>query len=148
MCIEKFCRRDVVTAPPGMTVAEAARLMRERHVGDLIVVDPARGQRPIGIVTDRDIVVEVVAAGLDPAFVKVGDLVLEPPVTVTTKSGYADTVQTMAERGVRRLPVLDSAGALFGVITLDDLLAQLVAPLAALATVPPRERRREMQVRP
>jgi CBS domain-containing protein len=122
--------------------------MRERHVGDVIIVDPSRGQRPVGIVTDRDIVVEVVAAGLDPAFVKVADLVLEPLVTVTTRTDYADTVRTMAEHGVRRLPVLDDAGALFGLITLDDLLAQLVAPLAELASVPPRERRREMKVRP
>ena len=149
MGIEKFCRRDVVTATRDMSVAEVARRMREAHVGDVVVVEGQRaGTQPIGIVTDRDIVLEVVAPGLDPAFVKVADLAFEPLVTVKGDTGYVDTVRTMADRGVRRLPVVDAAGDLIGIVALDDLLAVIAAPLADLAGVAPRERRREVQRRP
>ena len=149
MSIEKFCRREVVTATRDMSVAEAARLMRETHVGDVVVIDGLRpGTRPVGMLTDRDIVLEVVAAGLDPASVKVGDLLCEPLVTVSGTTGYVDTVRIMAEHGIRRLPVVTESGDLVGIVTLDDLLALVVVPLADLAGVPPRERRREVQRRP
>ena len=149
MCIEKFCRREVVTAQPEMSVANAARVMREAHVGNVVVVSTtATGRRPVGIVTDRDIVIEVVAAGLDPAFVKLADLLLERVITAEAGDGYLDTVKTMAKHGVRRLPVVDERGDLVGIVTLDDLLAQLAAPLADLATIAPRERRRESVMRP
>jgi CBS domain-containing protein len=148
MCIGKFCNRDVVCANSSTTIVEAATLMRRHHVGAVIAVDEAKqGRRPIGIVTDRDIVVEVVSAGLDPKLVKVGDLLLQPLVTVQEHTGYGETVHLMAAKGVRRLPVVDEAGLLVGVITLDDLLHQLAVPVAKLSELAMRERRQEAQTR-
>jgi hypothetical protein len=88
MPITEFCVRNVVCASRDTSIVDAAALMRHRHVGDVIVIDQVDDKRvPVGIVTDRDIVVEVVAAGLDPESVKLGDLVPGPPATIEGKRG-------------------------------------------------------------
>ena len=97
--------------------------------------------------TDRDIVVEVVAAGLDPKLIKLGDLVLGPLTTVEESASYAETARRLSIKGVRRMPVVDAAGGLVGIITLDDMLRQLAAPLAALSELPGRGRRYETLTR-
>jgi CBS domain-containing protein len=148
MSITEFCNRNVVCAARDTTIVEAARLMRENHIGDLLVVESLREQRkPIGIVTDRDIVLEVVAAGLDPQQLKLGDLVVGPLVTVPETAGYAETVRLMSTNGVRRIPVVDAAGDLTGIITLDDMLRQLAGPLAQLGELTNRGRQHEKQTR-
>jgi CBS domain-containing protein len=148
MCIGKFCNRNVVCAARDTTIVEAAHLMRRNHVGDLVVIDETDGgRRPIGMVTDRDIVVEVVSAGLDPTLVKVGDLLLRPLVAVEEGTGYAETVRLMSTKGVRRMPVVTDAGLLVGIISLDDLLHQLAVPLGELSELAIRERRHEAQTR-
>ena len=148
MCIGKFCNRNVVCANRDTTVVEAAHLMRHNHVGNVIVIDEVDGgRRPIGIVTDRDIVVEIVAAGLDPNLVKVGDLLLQPLVTVEERTGYAETIRLMTVNGVRRMPIVSDAGLLVGIVTLDDVLHQLALPLVELSDLAIRERRREVQLR-
>ena len=136
MAISEFCHRDVVCATRETTVTEAANLMRQHHIGDVLVVERRGGKQvPVGIVTDRDIVVEVVAAGTDPRLLKLGDLRLAPLVTVTENASYAETVSRMSVEGVRRMPVVGADGALAGIITLDDMLWQLAAPLAALRSI-------------
>jgi len=147
MCIGKFCKRDVVCATRETTIVEAAHLMRRNHVGDVIVIDETNARRPIGIVTDRDIVIEVVSPGLDPNLVKVGDLLLQPLVTVDEGTGYAETIHLMSTKGVRRMPVVSEAGLLVGIVSLDDLLRQLVVPLAELSELAVREWRHEVQTR-
>lgn len=148
MCIGKLSHRNVVCALRDNTVAEAARLMRTNHVGDLVVVDAIEGERrPIGVVTDRDIVVEIVSAGLDAAKVTLGELLLRPLVTIDESTGYADTIRLMAAKGVRRMPVVRADGVLVGIITLDDLLRQLAIPLAELAALSLRERAFEARTR-
>jgi len=94
----------------------------------------------VGIITDRDIVVEVVSMGLDPTAIQIGDLQFHPLVTARDRAGYAETVHAMAEHGVRRMPVIDDAGLLVGIVTLDDLLRQLAVPLAELSSLSTRER--------
>ena len=149
MCIGKFCNPYVVSAPRETTVLEAAHLMRHNHVGDIVVVDEAEGRkRPVGIVTDRDIVVEVVCLGLDASAIRLGDLQLQPLVTARDRAGYAETVHAMVEHGVRRVPVVDDAGVLVGIITLDDVLRQLAIPLAELSGLSLRERAHEASARP
>lgn len=141
MSISEFCVRNVVCGSRDMPVVDAAALMRHRHVGDIIVIDQVGDKRvPVGIVTDRDIVVEVVAAGLDPKLIKLGDLVLGPLTTIEESASYAETVRQLAIKGVRRMPVVDAAGGLVGIITLDDMLRQLAGPLAALSEVAGRGR--------
>jgi CBS domain-containing protein len=148
MAITEFCIRDVVCSSRDTSVVDAAALMRHRHVGNVIVVDQTGGKRmPVGIVTDRDIVVEVVAAGLDPKSIKLGDLVLNPLTTIEEGAGYAETVRLMSVKGIRRMPVVDAAGCLVGIITLDDMLRQLAGPLAALSQLASRGRRYESLTR-
>lgn len=148
MTISEFCRRDVICAGRETTASEAARLMRQHHVGDVIVVDERNGVRkPVGVITDRDLVVEVMAAGVDASAVKLGELLLRPPVTVEHTAGYAEAVRLMAVNGVRRLPVVGPGGALIGIITMDDVLRQLTSPLAALADLAGRGRSFEARTR-
>ena len=144
MPITEFCVRDVLCGSRDMLVVDAAALMRHRHVGDVIVIDQVGDKRvPVGIVTDRDIVVEVVAAGLDPKLIKLGDLVLGAVTTIDESASYSETVRQMAIKGVRRMPVIDAAGGLVGIITLDDMLRQLAGPLAAISELAGRGRRFE-----
>src|SRR5258706_1084425 len=112
MSISEFCHRDVVCATRDTTVTEAANLMRRHHVGDVIIVETRGGKQvPVGIVTDRDIVVEVIAAAIDPGALKLGDLRLAPLVTVDEGTSYAATVARMSAEGVRRMPVVSDDGA-------------------------------------
>ena len=148
MPITEFCHRDVVCATRETTVTEAAHLMRHHHIGDVIIVETRGSKRiPVGIVTDRDIVVEVIAAGIDPSLLKLGELRLAPLVTVDEGASYAQTVSRMSVEGVRRMPVVGADGALVGIITLDDMLWQLAAPLAALAGLSGRGRQFETLTR-
>ena len=148
MSIREICNRNVVCATAAMTAVEAAQLMRQHHIGNVVVVDQQDDERtPLGVVTDRDIVIEVVAAGLDPKTLKLGDLLVGRLVTVEESTSYAETIRLMALHGVRRLPVVDGDGKLVGIVSTDDLLPQLAAPLAAMADLAARSRRFEMQTR-
>lgn len=143
-----FCIRNVVTVPRDATVAEAATLMRRHHIGAVVIVEPAAGGHvPVGMLTDRDIVVEVVAAGLAPETMRVTEVVHRPVVTVAEDAGYAETVRVMSVNGVRRMPVVDGDGRLVGIIAVDDILHQLAGPLFALGDLAARERHYEMGTR-
>jgi CBS domain-containing protein len=118
----KICTKPVVTASAQMTVDQAARAMRSKNVGALVVVNAGR---PVGMLTDRDIVVEVVARGMDPEEVRVGDIMVKKPVTIRQDLGIFDAARTFAKTGVRRLPVVTGSGVLVGVITMDDVVMLL-----------------------
>jgi CBS domain-containing protein len=142
------CGRNVVTVRPETSVAEAAALMRTHHVGTVVIVQEQAGtQVPTGIVTDRDIVVEVVAAGLDAGALAVGEIVQRPLVKVTSDTTCTQAVREMSIQGVRRLPVVSSDGTLTGIVSLDDVLLDLVAPLVAVGDLANRERRFERRTR-
>jgi CBS domain-containing protein len=148
MPITGFCVRNVVCGSRDTPVVDAAALMRHRHVGNVIVIDQIGDKRvPVGIVTDRDIVVEVVAPGLDPKLITLGDLLVGPLTTIEEGASYAETVRQLSIKGVRRMPVVDAAGGLVGIVTLDDMLRQLAAPLAALSKLAGRSRRYETLTR-
>ena len=123
MTIGEICVRIVVFAYENMPLTEAARLMREHHVGSLVVVkegDPDR--TPVGIITDRDIVVEVVAAGLDARVLTVGEIMGRELVTAREQDNVLDILRVMRRRGIRRMPVVTASGSLAGIVTIDDLL--------------------------
>lgn len=148
MVIGEICNRNVVTASRDTSVVEAAHLMRHHHIGDLIVVDETDGRHvPVGIVTDRDIVVEVVAPGLDPKAIKLGDLVIGSLLTVEERERSADTIRLMAAGGVRRMPVVNASGDLVGIVTIDDLLPPVATELAQLSQLAARSRTHELQTR-
>ena len=147
-CIRNTCVRSVVTVPATATVADAAALMRKHHIGALVIVREAAGKtRPVGIVTDRDIVVEAVAARLDGDKVTVGEITQRALVTVDADASPAHAVREMTVSGVRRLPVVDAEGVLVGIVTLDDLLLDLVAPLVAIGELAARGRQFEARTR-
>lgn len=148
MPIGEICNREVVIAEKALPVIEAARLMRTHHVGDLVVVEQRDGRRhPVGIVTDRDIVVEVVAAGVNPDTLKVGDIMGSDVATVRESEGLFGALRYMRDKGVRRMPVVDPAGGLIGILTLDDLLGLLAEEMMELAKLVSNERQREATVR-
>lgn len=124
--------------------------MRQHHVGDVVVIDRADAERmPIGIVTDRDVVVEVVAPGVDPGAVTLGDLISWGALaTVRESDSCGATLRLMRNKGVRRLPVIDERGVLVGVISADDLLPRFVDELSEFAKVAPRGLQREVEKRP
>ena len=149
MTIGEICVRDVVTATRDTPVLEAARLMRSRHVGDIVVVESGkRGPVPIGIVTDRDIVVGIIAPGIEVARLTLGDIMSRDLVTIPDTQHVFETLEQMQRHGVRRLPVVDREGVLFGIISVDDLMQLLAIQLSELARITTRERRQEIEARP
>lgn len=118
-----ICNRHVVVAPKTETVVDAAKRMRMAHVGDIIVVEARQGRHvPIGIVTDRDIVVSLVACDADHLkYLSLDDMMTDDLVTAKEQDSLEAALLRMRERGVRRLPVVDAAGTLVGILTMDDL---------------------------
>jgi len=140
----------VITVRPEEDLATAARLMREKHIGYLVVVEPTPqegGFVPIGVLTDRDIVVSVVAPEIDPRTIRVGDAMTAKPVTVMAEDSVTDTLEQMKRIGVRRLPVVGDYGNLQGVVSLDDILAIMARDLGNLAGAINREISVETAVR-
>lgn len=148
MLLKDLCTPDVISCTGDSTVLHAARLMRQHHVGDVVVVDEAETDRsPIGVVTDRDIVVEVLGKELDPARVTLRQIIRTPVVIASTSEDIAQAVERMRYHGVRRIPVVDESSRLAGILCLDDLLKRLAADAAILAEVVTREQDREHRAR-
>lgn len=148
MAVGELCNREVVIAEKALSVVDAAGLMRKHHVGDLVVVEDREGRKlPIGIVTDRDIVVEVVATGVNPEALKVGDIMGPEVATVRESEGLFEALRFMRDKGVRRMPVVDGTGGLAGILTLDDLLSLLAEEMTELAKLVSHERQREATAR-
>ena len=126
----KICTKPVVTASAQMTVDQAARAMRSKNVGALVVVNAGR---PVGMLTDRDVAIEVVAKGMDPDTARVGDVMHKKPITIREDLGIFDAAKVFARTGVRRLPVVTKSGVLVGVITVDDLIMLLGNELGHVA---------------
>lgn len=148
MAIGELCNREVVIAQRETSVLEASRLMRQYHVGDLVVVDETDGQRvPVGIVTDRDVVLEVVSMALDASVLTAGDIMGPELATIRENDGVFETIRYMRTKGVRRLPVVNSQGALIGIVTLDDLLELLAEEMSELSQLISREKKLETQTR-
>jgi CBS domain-containing protein len=140
MLLNMFCMLDVVCCTPRTTVLEAAHLMRRKHVGDLVVVeDDEAEKKPLGVITDRDIVVEVLAKGMDPATTLVGSVMRTPVVIAHEDEDSALTLERMRTHGVRRIPVVGRQGSLVGVVTADDMLRRLAAEAGMLTDIISRQ---------
>lgn len=141
-----LCNRVVTVAEADLSVVDAARLMREHHVGCLVVTEGAHGARKVvGMLTDRDIVTAIVAKEVDPAKLVVEDMMTTAVVTAGEDDTVMDLLETMRSKGMRRLPVTNAQGVLIGLMTLDDLLEivaeQLLAVVKAIGAEQARERR-------
>jgi CBS domain-containing protein len=146
--VRDLAAHEVVTVTPTTSLVECAQIMRTQHVGCVVVIDD-QGSRdnPRGIVTDRDIVVEAVAVGLDPTTLTAGDVMTTPLATVRDGDDILDALARMREHGVRRLPVLDDAGHLSGIVVVDNLLEALAEQLDAVVRVLKAEQTRETATR-
>jgi CBS domain-containing protein len=142
----ELCTRRVVIARRGDTVRTAAARMREEHVGDLVVID--RERRPVGIVTDRDLVLKVMADGRAPESVLVADVMSRDPVTIDGEADVSRGLAMLREHGVRRLPVVGSDGALIGILTYDDLVEWIAEELDDLVAMFGHGERREREGAP
>ena len=118
----EVCNRTVVIVGRETPLGEAAKLMRENHVGSLVVSKNTYGRKPLGIVTDRDMVVEVMAADLDYRTLTVGEIMGDKLVIAKETDDSLDTLKLMRASGVRRIPVVTEKGDLAGIVTVDDLL--------------------------
>jgi len=150
MKIKEICSRVVVVVEPGTDLREAARQMRDHHVGSLVVVEKRDGvTRPVGIVTDRDIVVAVVAAeNVEPESLSVSDLMAGELALALEDDGVFEAVDKMQDSGARRLPVVADDGRLVGILSLDDVLRMLASELTALSLASQRSVTREARARP
>lgn len=145
----ELCNRNVITAEPDMSIAQAAGLMRAHHVGCLVVIRENEGRvEPAGIVTDRDIVVELIAKGISIDEVTVGDIMSFALLKVSEDESIFECAQRMRSRGVRRVPVITNNGALAGILALDDILSLLGEELSLLCKLTEREAEQEAKKRP
>lgn len=148
MSVGQYCNRQVVTVERTTEILEIARMMRRYHVGIVVVVERREGaDYPIGIVTDRDLVVEVLAQSLTPETVTVGDVMSDHLLTAKEDDNFWRTVDRMSAKGVRRLVVLNESGALVGILTVDDVLTVLAVGLSDLTRLVQREVAKETQQR-
>jgi CBS domain-containing protein len=142
------CNRDVAVIEADTTISEAVKLMRDQHVGDIVVVEQ-RGPDPVpvGILTDRDIVIEVLAEDVDPQSVSVGDIMSASLLTARESEELIDVIARMRAQGVRRVPVVNERGGLEGILTVDDILELLAEQVNGLAGLVKTEQRRERERR-
>lgn len=149
MSVGEICNREVIVIQRDEPVVEAAKLMRQFHVGAVIVIDKADGRTvPAGIVTDRDLVVEVMATELDETVITVGDIMAPDVFTVKESTASSEAIELMRRKTIRRLPVVDESGELVGILTLDDALQLLSEELLDLAKLVRYEQKKETRHRP
>jgi CBS domain-containing protein len=148
MPISECCNSQVVTCDADATLPEVAALMRRHHVGDVVVVEEREGRRlPLGIVTDRDIVIETMALDLDAKLFTAGDIMISPPITAPEGAGFVETLRLMRQHGIRRLPVVNEAGSLAGIVTADDIIKLLSIELSMMTGAIANEQRQERMLR-
>lgn len=148
MQVQDVCTHQAVSVSPAASVTDAARLMRQRHVGMLVVVEQPDGERiPVGVLTDRDIVIEVVAPEVPCAQLRVDEVMTRDPAVCSQDEQLLDAVARMRLHGIRRLPVLNAKGGLCGLLSLDDIYGALGVYLQEMSRALTRGQAREMEVR-
>lgn len=145
--LKDFATTSVAVVEPDASALAAAQLMRHHHIGALVVVDSKEKTRPVGILTDRDLVLALMAEGLDPAVFTVGDIMSVELVVAHGEMDAMDAVQLMRANRLRRLVIVDEQGQLSGIVTMEDVLELLTRELANLAAGVLGARDREFEQR-
>lgn len=148
MKVGQYFKRSVVAIGSNADIAEAARLMRTHHVGFLVVLGDGDVQKPVGVLTDRDIVLQVVAREVDPGSITVQDVMTRDPMIATEEDLLGDVLQAMRFAGIRRVPVVDVRGALSGIIAIDDAIELVAGLLCDISGSIKREQTQEQRTRP
>jgi CBS domain-containing protein len=120
MKISEICRSDVVSIDQNASAAEAAKIMKRSRIGSLIAIEEG-SNKPIGIITDRDIVLKVIAEGKDPSSVKIAEFMSKNLYMENQDTDIAEVISMMKEKGIRRVPIIDDESRLCGIVSLDDL---------------------------
>lgn len=148
MTLKSICNREVLIAQKSDTLVEAAQLMRNYHVGDIVVIEERNGLRyPVGIVTDRDIVIELIAKEVDVNTVTLGDVMYRDIILARENDDVSDTIKIMRQAGIRRIPVVDDSGTLIGIVTMDDLIDLIAEQLKDLAELISMQQSQEKKYR-
>lgn len=148
MKVGDICRRAVISIDNSMDVTAAAQLMRDQHVGFLVVYQAGDElRRPVGVLTDRDIVIEVIAKKVDPGALTVDDVMTRQPLLANETDELADLLQAMRNAGIRRVPVVDVRGALTGVIAIDDAFDVITGFMCDITGSVKNEQRQERRTR-
>lgn len=148
MSAGEYCNRDVIVIDKTESVREAINLMRKNNVGDVVIVEMRENASiPLGILTDRDIVVEILAKDVDLDAVIVGDVMSYQLVTVYEETKLLDAIKQMRIKGVRRLPVINESGELQGILSADDILELVVEQLSDIVGLVSKEISNEVKVR-
>ncbi len=132
MGLKECCRRNVVTSAPAARVSEIVRLMEEKNVGSVVLVE---GRKPVGILTDRDIVIRAVAKGLEIKTTRAEEIMTRDPLCLREDTGLYEALKQLQGKRFRRIPVVDAKGQLTGIVTLDDLIRLLAQELSFISTV-------------
>ncbi|MEA5098601.1 MAG: CBS domain-containing protein [Burkholderiaceae bacterium] len=144
MAIGFYCNREVVITEPDTTVLDAAQMMRTHHVGTLVIVDKSTGvAKPKGIITDRDLVISVMAQNLKADTIQVADIMSESLYTVHEDENMTDAMRLMRSHGVRRILVVDREGALQGIMSVDDMVTLLADEMQEMANLIAHGQKRE-----
>ncbi len=145
----ELCNREVITSTRDASIAQVAQIMRDKHVGCVVITDEIAGHiSPVGILTDRDLVVEVLAQNVKLDEICAGDIMSFALLKVNEDETVSDVACRMRARGVRRVPVVSSGGDLTGILALDDILVHLSEELSLLSTAIRREFQQETDKRP
>lgn len=144
MKVKRIYSRDIVRAPRSCSLEGAAMLMRKHHVGLLVVTEDApEEERAIGVLTDRDMVLQAMADGIGPRDTSIGEIMTPRLATISENADVFEALESMRTNAVRRLAVSGEKGALVGVVSLDDVIDAFGAELASLAAVIRSEYKRE-----
>jgi predicted transcriptional regulator len=148
MTLKTICNREVLIAQKNDTLVEAAKLMREYQTGSIVIIEERNGLRyPAGIVTDRDLVIELIAKGVDINSVTLGDVMYRDIILGKENDDVNETIKIMRQRGIRRLPVVDDRGVLVGIVTMDDLIDLISEQLKDLAALIGKQQNLEKRYR-
>lgn len=148
MSIGEYCNREVVIVTRTESMREVVDLMRHHHVGSIVVADRKDDTaKPLGIITDRDIVLELLAEDVDLSAVSVGDVMSPDPVTIEESAPLLDALDLMGKTGVRRILVVNSKGYLLGLLAVDDVLELIGEQINAIVALIKLEQGREQVTR-
>jgi CBS domain-containing protein len=142
--LDQLYEKDVVCLKASNTVFDAAKEMLENHVGDVVVVEEKNGKTvPVGMVTDRDIVISSIAKKLNPESVLLSEIMANNIVTASEEANLSDLIKCIYDEGVSRLPIVDSSGTLKGVLSSKRLFQYLAQGLCELSSLSVQQQQRE-----
>ena len=150
MSVGEICNREVIIIDRNENITDAARLMRKHHVGNVVVVrtENSMTRIPVGILTDRDIVIELLARDVDLNALSVGDAMSYDLLSVREDDNVLDAIKQMRKKCVRRAPVVNGQGSLVGILTEDDMVELLSEQLSDLVALQKREQQVERERHP